>query len=174
MLSCHTLGVPPFAHLQLQLRQARALSNITLFKSPVKTVYYFGCYALKGLYSGAKWVASHPVTLLVILPALLAYAGTKWTGYGHSFMTELEVSTVWHLGVRLPQTQSRGNPGHTTRVCWETSQAAEPRCGLGVALYDVHATEGNFFMPCSFRGWTVFRLRLWREGVMAPSTRLYE
>ncbi|GLC40932.1 hypothetical protein PLESTB_000965300 [Pleodorina starrii] len=101
---------------QLRLRQARALRNITLFKSPVRTVYYCACYTANGLYRGAKWVASHPVTMLVVLPALLAYAGTKWAGYKEELLTEVEETAkylVWWVGLGVLSSIGLGTGMHT-------------------------------------------------------------
>ncbi|GLI70272.1 hypothetical protein VaNZ11_015204 [Volvox africanus] len=100
---------------QLRLRQAKALRNVTLFKSPVQTIYYCGCYAANGFYSGAKWVASHPVTL-VILPALVAYAGTKWAGYKQNLLTEIEENVkyvVWWVGLGVLSSIGLGTGMHT-------------------------------------------------------------
>ncbi len=103
-------------HLQLRLRQARSLRNITLFKSPVQTIYYCAVYATNGLYSGAKWVASHPVTMVVVMPALLAYAFTKWGGYKQEMMNEIEVRFRWwmesvrELPTVFPRLPAQGAP----------------------------------------------------------------
>ncbi|EFJ52831.1 hypothetical protein VOLCADRAFT_120213 [Volvox carteri f. nagariensis] len=101
---------------KLRLRQARSLRNITLFKSPLRTTYYCGCYVANGLYSGAKWVASHPVTMLVILPALLAYAGTKWAGCYQELLAEVEETVkyvVWWVGLGVLSSIGLGTGMHT-------------------------------------------------------------
>lgn len=77
--------------LQLRLRQARALRNVTVFKAPFRTTWYFLRYATSSVYSGAKWLASHPVTLLVILPGLIAYATAKHVGYQEDLIVHIEV-----------------------------------------------------------------------------------
>ncbi|GFR43389.1 hypothetical protein Agub_g4464 [Astrephomene gubernaculifera] len=101
---------------ELRLRQAKELRNVTLFKSPLRTTYYLLRYTAEGLYAGSKWVAGHPVTLLVIVPALLAYSFTKYGGYKQEVLTEIEELikyVVWWVGLGVLSSIGLGTGMHT-------------------------------------------------------------
>eukprot|EP00967_Tisochrysis_lutea_P047070 scaffold57284_cov19-Tisochrysis_lutea.AAC.2 len=51
--------------------------SLTLFGSPLKTLYYFGRFAWGGLTRGFHWFLSHPFTLFFLMPALATYLGVK-------------------------------------------------------------------------------------------------
>lgn len=51
--------------------------RISLFTSPLRTLYYFGRFAGGGLSRGFQWVLVHPFTLFILLPALAVYVAVK-------------------------------------------------------------------------------------------------
>eukprot|EP00198_Chlamydomonas_reinhardtii_P006877 XP_001696213.1 predicted protein [Chlamydomonas reinhardtii] len=102
--------------IELRLRQARALRNVTVFKAPFRTTWYFLRYATSSVYSGAKWLASHPVTLLVILPGLIAYATAKHVGYQEDLIVHIEETVkyaVWWVGLGVLSSIGLGTGMHT-------------------------------------------------------------
>ncbi|KAG2445331.1 hypothetical protein HYH02_008797 [Chlamydomonas schloesseri] len=102
--------------IELRLRQARALRNVTVFKAPVRTIWYFLCYAASSVYSGAKWLAGHPVTLLVILPGLIAYVAAKHAGYQEELIVQIEETVkyvVWWVGLGVLSSIGLGTGMHT-------------------------------------------------------------
>ncbi|KAG2502028.1 hypothetical protein HYH03_000522 [Edaphochlamys debaryana] len=104
------------AVVELRQRQARGIRNLTLFKQPLRTIYYFLQYAIVGLYNGAKWLASHPVTLMLVLPALLLYAGAKYAGLHQELIWEIELTAqyvVWWMGLGILSSIGLGTGMHT-------------------------------------------------------------
>jgi vacuole membrane protein 1 len=76
-----------------QLRKAKALERkqLTLLKSPLKTLYYFGHFSVTGLLRGSKWFVSHPLTVFVLFPLIVSYMGAKQYDYAAHTTQELEV-----------------------------------------------------------------------------------
>jgi hypothetical protein len=76
-----------------QLRRAKALERkqLTLLKSPLKTLYYFGHFSATGLLRGSKWFVSHPLTVFVLFPLIVSYMGAKQYDYAAHTTQELEV-----------------------------------------------------------------------------------
>ncbi|KAG2439395.1 hypothetical protein HXX76_004752 [Chlamydomonas incerta] len=102
--------------IELRLRQARALRSVTVFKAPFRTTWYFLCYATSSVSSGATWLASHPVTLLVILPGLIAYAAAKHAVYQEDVIRQIEETVkyvVWWVGLGVLSSIGLGTGMHT-------------------------------------------------------------
>lgn len=72
----------------------RERHKLTLFKSPIRTLYYFSKSAWSGLTASAHWVASHPVTLFILLPALALYMGAKHSGQAPGVVEAVEVGVL--------------------------------------------------------------------------------
>jgi len=68
------------ARAQLGKDLAAQRKQLRLFRHPLRTLYYFGACAGGAAASGALWLARHRLTLYLLVPALLAYAGLKATG----------------------------------------------------------------------------------------------
>lgn len=81
---CHLL------HCALQLRQElnEQRARLTLFRSPLRTLAAFGASAAKSAASGSAWLASHPLTLFILVrlqrratAAVRAWLGGWWWLY---------------------------------------------------------------------------------------------
>lgn len=67
--------------------------NMTLLRSPFKTLYYFGGSVGAGLASAATFVATHPVTLYLALPAIASYVACKGAGAVPDLTEGIEVGS---------------------------------------------------------------------------------
>lgn len=76
---------------QMRLQQAKRRAQLTIFKSPVKTLYYFACSAVSAGIYAVKFTLSHPFTLFILGPALAAYAASKHLGYENELLSQGEV-----------------------------------------------------------------------------------
>lgn len=88
------MHLPRYASPQKQQHGAatEAPRKLTLLSQPLPTLYYCGVYVGRSAKRGARGIVSHPVTLWVLLPLLLAYLGAKAIGAFPDELYELEVS----------------------------------------------------------------------------------
>jgi hypothetical protein len=77
---------------QPQKQPLRREPPITLARAPLQTLYWFGRSVAGGLRDAAHFVATHPVTLFIALPALAYYAAAKATGYAPAHTDTMEAS----------------------------------------------------------------------------------
>ncbi len=61
--------------------------RLKLFRCPLRTSYYFLGSASSALARGFLWLVKHRVTLFLLLPLLLTYAGIKLTGISSCITT---------------------------------------------------------------------------------------
>ena len=106
-----TSGPPQLRH---HLNERRA--GLTLFRSPLRTLAAFGASAATSAARGTHWLASHPVTLLVLAPLLLGYCGLKASGAlaGHVREAELWAQyCVWWVGLGVLSSIGLGTGMHS-------------------------------------------------------------
>jgi len=89
--------------LQEWMREPHDVANLTLARSPIRTLYYFSCSVISGTASAAHFVATHPVNLWIALPLVAFYVIAKGLGYAPSTTEAMEVSSkAWgvdqHVG----------------------------------------------------------------------------
>lgn len=72
------------------------VSNLTLARSPLKTLYYFSCSVASGTASAAHFIATHPLTLGLALPLFLFYGIAKGVGYAEETTALFEVCCSHH------------------------------------------------------------------------------
>lgn len=80
----------PLLQLKQQLNAERA--QLTLLRSPLRTLGAFGTSTATSAARGAAWLASHPATLFLLAPLLLAYGALKATG---AFAGEVQEAELW-------------------------------------------------------------------------------
>ena len=68
--------------------------QLTLLRSPIRTLYYFSCSVTSGLASAAHFVATHPFTLFLALPTLLSYLVCVVTGSATEYTAAAEVCSL--------------------------------------------------------------------------------
>ncbi|KAI8471894.1 MAG: hypothetical protein J3K34DRAFT_226103 [Monoraphidium minutum] len=89
---------------------------LTLGRAPLRTLYYFGWSAASGLRGAAHFVATHPVTLFLALPALAYYGGAKTLGYAPAstaLMEELFLYVTWWIGLGILSSIGLGTGMHS-------------------------------------------------------------
>lgn len=92
---------------------------LTLARAPLRTLYYFGWSVASGLRDAAHFVATHPVTLFMALPALAYYGAAKAFGYAPAHTEAMEVrrparAVARHqslLAARAPASRRRAAAG---------------------------------------------------------------
>lgn len=100
--------------LRKQLNEQRA--QLTLFRSPFRTLAAFGASAATSAARGAAWLASHPLTLFILAPLLLAYAGLRVTGTLAAEVREAEAwlsYTIWWIGLGVLSSIGLGTGMHS-------------------------------------------------------------
>ena len=70
-------------------------AQLSLFRNPLRTLYWFGRFAGSGLATSARFCASHPITLFLVLPALALYGAAKHFGSAPEAIALLEVRSAW-------------------------------------------------------------------------------
>mmetsp|Transcript_2335 Transcript_2335/g.5234 ORF Transcript_2335/g.5234 Transcript_2335/m.5234 type:complete len:435 (+) Transcript_2335:584-1888(+) len=101
---------------QARARLAEERKNLTLFRAPLKTLYYFLKYTVSGIASGCHWFVSHPVTLFILFPALAAYGAAKYTGHAPELIDSIEDWTkyiVWWVGLGVLSSIGLGTGMHS-------------------------------------------------------------
>jgi hypothetical protein len=81
------------ARLQLRTRLAHERHQLTLLRSPARTLYYFAKFLAHGTSRGLQVFLSHSITLYILIPTLALYLGIKHTGMLQQEVQNLEVST---------------------------------------------------------------------------------
>jgi hypothetical protein len=71
--------------------QAQERQHLTLFRHPIKTLYYFSKFVIRGSVNGTRWFVSHPLTIFLLVPALLAYLFAKQLDYAPTVVQHIEV-----------------------------------------------------------------------------------
>jgi hypothetical protein len=84
-------AAPPRAAAAPPLRRG---PPITLARAPLQTLYWFGASAACGARDAARFVATHPVTLFLALPALAYYGAAKGLGYDEGTTELMEVGVA--------------------------------------------------------------------------------
>lgn len=65
---------------------------LTLLRHPFKTLYYFGCSVAYGLSAAAHYLATHPITVFLALPAILFYVTATSLGMFPEATSAMQVS----------------------------------------------------------------------------------
>lgn len=92
---------------------------LTLGRAPLRTLYYFGWSIASGVRDAAHFVATHPVTLFLALPALVYYCAAKALGYSPATTSLMEVRQVpWEAAGQLlgAVTAGRAHSGSLQQV----------------------------------------------------------
>ncbi|KAF8059178.1 hypothetical protein HT031_005350 [Scenedesmus sp. PABB004] len=92
------------------------VTGLTLARSPLRTLYYFGCSVASGTAQAAHFVATHPVTLCVALPVVLFYAGARGAGaYGATTdaMQEWFLYSTWWVSLGVLSSIGLGTGMHS-------------------------------------------------------------
>jgi hypothetical protein len=73
---------------------------LTLGRAPLRTLYWFGLSVVYGLRDAAHFVATHPVTLFLALPALFYYGAARALDYNPASTDLMEVGgwLIWEVG----------------------------------------------------------------------------
>jgi vacuole membrane protein 1 len=103
---------------QLQAHLSQQRSDLTLYKSPIKTLSYFFSGVIDGLLQGGSWLLSHPATLFILGPLCLAYLFLKLTDIAHTgtiiHETELWLAYVtWWIGLGVLSSIGLGTGMHS-------------------------------------------------------------
>ncbi|KAL6751502.1 hypothetical protein V8C86DRAFT_2777070 [Haematococcus lacustris] len=122
---------------------AQELQQLTLFRSPARTLSYFSKAVKSGTHSGLTWFIRHPFTLYLLLPALLLYLGAKRAHLYPQLITGLEEYTqyvVWWLGLGVLSSIGLGTGMHSGVLflfphMLKVSLAAET---CGHTQFDIH------------------------------------
>lgn len=100
--------------LRTELNERRA--RLTLLRSPLRTLATFGACAASAAARGARWLASHPLTLFILVPVLLLYAALKASGYLTYEVREAEMwlqYVVWWVGLGVLSSIGLGTGMHS-------------------------------------------------------------
>ena len=100
--------------LREELNAQRA--KLTLFRSPIRTLYNFVACTAAATVRGSRWLFSHPATLFVLAPLLLVYAGLKATGVAETEVNEAELwveYVVWWVGLGVLSSIGLGTGMHS-------------------------------------------------------------
>eukprot|EP00878_Enallax_costatus_P006050 GHUV01006346.1.p1 GENE.GHUV01006346.1~~GHUV01006346.1.p1 ORF type:complete len:425 (+),score=83.33 GHUV01006346.1:975-2249(+) len=92
------------------------VKNLTLLRSPLRTLYYFSCSVASGTKSAAHFTATHPVTLGVALPLLLFYVISKSVGYAEhttALFEEWFLYSTWWIGLGVLSSIGLGTGMHS-------------------------------------------------------------
>uniref|UniRef100_A0A6S8IP71 VTT domain-containing protein n=1 Tax=Dunaliella tertiolecta TaxID=3047 RepID=A0A6S8IP71_DUNTE len=90
--------------------------SLTLFGSPLKTLYYFGRFAWGGLTRGFHWFLSHPFTLFFLMPALATYLGVKHAELAPelvSYVEDFMKYVAWWVGLGILSSIGLGTGMHS-------------------------------------------------------------
>ncbi|KAL4451519.1 hypothetical protein ABPG75_007181 [Micractinium tetrahymenae] len=100
--------------LRAQLNERRA--QLTLFRSPLRTLAAFAASAASSAARGAAWLASHPATLFLLAPLLLLYVFLKASGALAEEVHEAELwlqYVVWWVGLGVLSSIGLGTGMHS-------------------------------------------------------------
>jgi membrane protein YqaA with SNARE-associated domain len=92
------------------------VSQLTLVRSPFKTLYYFSCSVASGTASAAHFIATHPITLGLALPLLVFYSVAKGAGYAADTTTLFEewfLYSTWWIGLGVLSSIGLGTGMHS-------------------------------------------------------------
>jgi vacuole membrane protein 1 len=120
-----------------QLRKAKASERkqLTLLRSPFKTMYYFGCFAASGLLRGSRWFVSHPLTVFGFVPLVLLYAGAKHYDYAANITQEIEVRCDALCGCWCRSISTRYVQAVVKYVVWWVGLGVLSSIGLGTGMH---------------------------------------
>jgi len=139
------------ARAQLGKDLAAQRKQLRLFRHPLRTLYYFGACAGGAAASGALWLARHRLTLYLLVPALLAYAGLKATGaWGPRRASLLSGAACTAAVLRAVCSAAACPPGSVsplmTNMCCVCWSPCRPRSADGAAL------SWDALWPCASTG----------------------
>lgn len=101
---------------ELRRQQAEARKKLTLFQSPIRTLYYFTRSSIEGFSNAFKFCIGHPVTLFLVVPVLAAYSGAKYTGHAPGAVELFEEwvkYVVWWIGLGVLSSIGLGTGMHS-------------------------------------------------------------
>lgn len=113
------LCLPPRCfHASLQLRQQlnERRAQLTLLRSPLRTLRAFAACSASAAARGAHWLASHQLTLYILVPLLLLHAGLKASGTLAHEVREAELWLqygVWWVGLGVLSSIGLGTGMHS-------------------------------------------------------------
>lgn len=67
------------------------MEELTLYKAPCRTLYYFSLFAWRGARRNLLWLLGHPLVLFFLVPLAGTYWGAKQGNYAPSLIAEVEV-----------------------------------------------------------------------------------
>lgn len=101
---------------QLRRQRSAERANLTLLRSPLRTLYYFGCSLVSGAVSAVQYSSSHPLTLFILLPVLAAYGTAKVSGSAPGAVDAAEEwfkYVVWWVGLGVLSSIGLGTGMHS-------------------------------------------------------------
>eukprot|EP00199_Chlamydomonas_sp_CCMP681_P002152 CAMPEP_0119112770 /NCGR_PEP_ID=MMETSP1180-20130426/41649_1 /TAXON_ID=3052 ORGANISM="Chlamydomonas cf sp, Strain CCMP681" /NCGR_SAMPLE_ID=MMETSP1180 /ASSEMBLY_ACC=CAM_ASM_000741 /LENGTH=424 /DNA_ID=CAMNT_0007100469 /DNA_START=92 /DNA_END=1366 /DNA_ORIENTATION=- len=107
--------LPP-AELRQGRQSAETRSQMTLFRQPLRTLYYFGHFSVNGISNGVRLASKHPITIFVLMPAVAAYLLAKQAQYAPHLVTPLEEwfkYVVWWVGLGILSSIGLGTGMHS-------------------------------------------------------------
>lgn len=122
-----------------QQQQRAREPPITLGTAPLRTLYWFSRSVVTGARDAAHFVATHPVTLFIALPALLYYGAAKSLGYAPQATGRMEVrrypckrGSALHTNCKPGLCTGSGPVGyiitqHVAAACTRRKAKARPR-----------------------------------------------
>ncbi|KAF5831341.1 hypothetical protein DUNSADRAFT_13280 [Dunaliella salina] len=90
--------------------------SLTLFSSPLKTLYYFGRFSWGGITRGFHWFLSHPFTLFFLMPAVATYFGVKHAEIAPELVSQVEdfaKYVAWWVGLGILSSIGLGTGMHS-------------------------------------------------------------